>query len=77
MKYKVIIKVDLKYILFQYLIDTVYLIYGNNIKNNGSNEDLVNNVERFQMNEYDKEWPIQFCRIPLISSMHFQLITRL
>ena len=54
MKCEVILRVDLEHISFQYLIDTVSLIYVNTIYNNLTIGDWVNNVERSQKNEGGK-----------------------
>ena len=51
MKCKVLLRVYLEHMYFQYLIDTVTLISVNNIQDNLETDDWVNNAERLQNNE--------------------------
>ena len=51
------------------------LLSENNIKNNLSIGDWVNNVEMLHKNEDGEELKIQFCRIPLTLSMRSKFIT--
>ena len=50
MKYKVLLRVYLKHISFRYLIDAVYFLYENIIKNNLENGDWLKIVERLYNN---------------------------
>ena len=52
MNCKVILRVYLGHMYLQSLIETPYLIYVNNIKNNLAIGYWVDNLERFHNNEY-------------------------
>ena len=54
MKCKLLLRIDLKHTSFQYLIDTVSLLYGNNNKNSLEICDYVKNLDRFQKHEGDE-----------------------
>ena len=76
MKCRVIHTVDLENMSFQYLIDNVYYISGNNNDKNLAIGDWMNNVERFQKNEGGDQLKILLCILILLLLMYIQLITR-
>ena len=61
---------DLEHMSFQYLIDTVYYISGNNNDKHLAIGDWMKNVERFQKNEGGDQSKIFFNILLMTSSIY-------
>ena len=75
MNCKVICRMDLEHMSFQYLIDTVYFLSRNTNENHLAIGYWVKNVERFQKNEGGDQSKIFFNILLMTSSIYSWLIT--